>query len=303
MASPSSPTVLSRLTGRGEAVQFGVVLVERLAVARRLAQRSTKAGRAVAGDADEAGLLVEGTADGLADPEGGVGGELEATAPVELVDGVLEAEVALLDEVEQIHALGKGIAAGDTDHEAQVGADEPILGLGGGRHLVLEGHALLARGELLGGFATGLDDARQLTFVFGGEQSHLADVVQVESDGVIHVGYNRSFVRWIPTGSVPYGTLQRPAGSRTCHERDCRGELIGCVGRRRRGLSSETFVRKPTETVKSGVCGGQLTVTDLSSTSGVGFAEFSSGARKMVDRARVSRATTVRVTRDSSDEP
>ena len=86
--------------------------VERLAVAGRLAQRGAQAGRAVARDADEAGLLVEGPADGLADPEGGVGGELEAPAPVELVDGVLEAEVALLDEVEQVHALGAGGSGG-----------------------------------------------------------------------------------------------------------------------------------------------------------------------------------------------
>jgi hypothetical protein len=90
----------------GEAVQFGVAHVERLAVAAGLTQRGAQAGRTVAGDTDEAGLLVERTADGLADPEGGVGRELEATAPVELVDRVLEAEVALLDEVEQVHALG-----------------------------------------------------------------------------------------------------------------------------------------------------------------------------------------------------
>ncbi len=116
-------------------MQFGVVLVERLAVARGLTQGRTEAGRAVTRDADEAGLLVECPADGLADPEGGVGRELEATAPVELVDGVLEAEVALLDEVEQVHALGEGVAASDADHESEVGADEPILGVGGGAHL------------------------------------------------------------------------------------------------------------------------------------------------------------------------
>ena len=92
----------------GEAVEAGVLVVELVAVAGHLAQRGTEAGRAVAGEADEAGLLVEGPADGLADPEGGVGGELEALAPVELVDGVLEAEVALLDEVQQLHAGGSG---------------------------------------------------------------------------------------------------------------------------------------------------------------------------------------------------
>src|SRR4051794_15352422 len=42
--------------------------------------------------------------DRLADPPGGVGGELEALAPVELLDRVHQAEVALLDEVEQRQA-------------------------------------------------------------------------------------------------------------------------------------------------------------------------------------------------------
>ena len=108
-----------------------MLVVELVAVAGHLAQGGPEAGRAVAGEADEAGLLVEGPADGLADPERGVGGELEALAPVELVDGVLEAEVALLDEVEELHAGGQGVAAGDAHDEAEVGPDEPVLGLGG----------------------------------------------------------------------------------------------------------------------------------------------------------------------------
>ena len=167
-------------------MQLGVADVERLAVARCLAQRGAQAGRTIAGDADEAGLLVERPADGLADPERGVGGELEATAPVELVDGVLEAEVALLDEVEQVHALGERVAAGDGDHEAQVGADEAILGVGGGSDGGLQRGALLAVGEAFGGIAAGFDDARELALFLSVEEGHLADVVQVQSDGVIH---------------------------------------------------------------------------------------------------------------------
>ena len=103
---------------RGQPVQPGVLDVELFAVARGLAQRGAQAGRTVARQADEAGLLVEGPADGLADPERGVGGELEAAAPVELVDGVLEAEVALLDEVAEVHALGERVAPGDADRPA-----------------------------------------------------------------------------------------------------------------------------------------------------------------------------------------
>src|SRR3546814_13136540 len=71
---------------------------------------SSDLGGAVTGQADEGGLLVERTPDGLADPDRGVRGELEALAPVALVDRVLEAEVALLHEVEELHARGKGVA-------------------------------------------------------------------------------------------------------------------------------------------------------------------------------------------------
>src|SRR4051812_30094360 len=108
-----------------------VLVVELVAVARDLPQRGTQAGRTITGKANEAGLLVERPADGLTDPEGGVGGELEALAPIELVDRVLEAEVPFLDEVEQLHAGGQGVAARDAHHEAQVGADEAVFGDGG----------------------------------------------------------------------------------------------------------------------------------------------------------------------------
>ena len=174
-------------------MQLSVRLVERLTVARCLAQGGPQARRAVAGDPDQAGLLVERPADGLADPERGIGRELEATPPVELVDGVLEAEVALLDEVEQVHALGQRVTAGDGHDETEVGADEAVLGVSGGGDGVLQRHAALAVGQLLGGLAAGLDDARQLTLVFGSEQGDLADVVQVQANGVVHcVVINRS---------------------------------------------------------------------------------------------------------------
>ena len=46
----------------------------------------------------------------------------------------------------------------------------------------------------LGGLAALLDDARQLALVLGGEQGNLADVVQVQTDGVVHdAWYNRSW--------------------------------------------------------------------------------------------------------------
>ncbi len=57
--------------------------------------------------------------DGLADPPCCIRGELEAFTPVELFDGVHEAEVSFLDEIEE----GKTrclVLLCDGDHEAQV---------------------------------------------------------------------------------------------------------------------------------------------------------------------------------------
>ena len=164
-----------------------MLVVELVAVAGHLAQRGPEAGRAVAREPHEAGLLVEGPADGLADPERGVGGELEALAPVELVDGVLEAEVALLDQVEQLHARGQRVAAGDADDEAEVGPDEAVLGRGG---LASDGAAarrcrspasMAARGR-----HARLDDLGELALLLGGEQRHEPDLVEVLTDGIAH---------------------------------------------------------------------------------------------------------------------
>ena len=62
-------------------------------------------------DADRAGAVGDGAPDRLADPPRGVGRELEAAAMVELLDGAHEAEVALLDEIEQRQPAGL-VAAG-----------------------------------------------------------------------------------------------------------------------------------------------------------------------------------------------
>ena len=61
--------------------------------------------------------------DGLADPPGRVGRELEALGVVELLDRPDQAEVALLDQVEQRQAGGR-VGLGDRDDEAQVALDQ-----------------------------------------------------------------------------------------------------------------------------------------------------------------------------------
>src|SRR5690606_359941 len=77
--------------------------------------------------ADRAALVGYATTDGLADPPRGVGGELVAATVVELLDGSQQAEVALLDEVEQRQALTL-VALGDGDDQPEVGLDEALLG-------------------------------------------------------------------------------------------------------------------------------------------------------------------------------
>ena len=202
--------VRSSEVGRGEPVQLGGLGVELLALGAGGAEGGPEAGRAVAGEADEAGLLVEGPADGLADPEGGVGGELEALAPVELVDGVLEAEVALLDQVEELHARGQRVAAGDADDEAQVGPDEPVLGGGGVARRPCAARGRAARRRRWRAWAS-----RPFSMIWessrsscGVEEGHLADLVEVQADGIAH-GW-RSETPWCgPVIPPPCGRVCR----------------------------------------------------------------------------------------------
>ena len=89
-------------------------------------------------------------------------------------------------EVQEIHARRQGVPAGDADDEAEVGPDEPVLGLRGGRGGPAQVGALLAGGEALSGLAPGLDDAREFFLLVGSEQRHLADLVEVQADRIIH---------------------------------------------------------------------------------------------------------------------
>ena len=105
-------------------------------------------------DADGAGLIGDGAGDGLANPPGGVGRELVAAAVLELVDRLHEADVALLNEVEELQAA-VGVLLRDGDDEAQVGFDQLALGLLG-VHVALDHFALgaleLADGDAGVGF-------------------------------------------------------------------------------------------------------------------------------------------------------
>ena len=98
-------------------------------------------------DADRSRLVRQRARDRLPDPPGRVGRELEPAPPVELLDRADQAEVALLDQVEQRQAAPR-IALRDRHHQPQVRLDQRVLG----RHVVLldalgEAHLVLARDQ------------------------------------------------------------------------------------------------------------------------------------------------------------
>ena len=72
-------------------------------------------------------MVRHGALHGLADPPGRIRGELEAAAPVELLDRAIEAERSLLDQVEERHSQ-PAISLGDRDDEPQVRLDHAALG-------------------------------------------------------------------------------------------------------------------------------------------------------------------------------
>jgi len=80
----------------------------------------------VDGDADGARLVGDRPGDGLANPPCGVGAELEPLAVVELLHRADQAEVPLLDEVEEEHSA-PDVLLGDAHHKAQVGVDDLLL--------------------------------------------------------------------------------------------------------------------------------------------------------------------------------
>ena len=80
-------------------------------------------------NADRLGGVDQSPLDRLLDPVAGVGAEPCADGRVEPFDRPQQAEVAFLDQVLQAEPLA-GVAAGDVDHQPQVGADHPVAGRG-----------------------------------------------------------------------------------------------------------------------------------------------------------------------------
>ena len=115
----------------------------------------------VHGDADRARVVGDRALHRLADPPGRVGRELVAPAPVELLDRAVEAERALLDQVEERDAE-TAVALRDRDDEPQVRLD----------HLALRDQV------------AALDPLREDDLLRGGEQLVASDVGEEQLEAV-----------------------------------------------------------------------------------------------------------------------
>ena len=148
-------------------------------------------------EANRATRVGDTAGDRLTDPPRGVRGELEALAPVELLDGVHESEVALLDQVEQRETRGL-VLLGDRDDESQVRLDELTLGLfalacGAAQLTLLRRGEFAAGVELLDGLVACLDGLRESYLVVFREQRVLPDIGEVETDEVFVVSVDAVF--------------------------------------------------------------------------------------------------------------
>src|SRR5262244_111347 len=112
--------LFGKLLGRGLAAD----LVEHLA---RLTHDFADALHHVHGDANGARLVGDRARDRLPDPPRGIGRELVAAAILEFVDPLHQADIAFLDQVEELQAA-VGVFLGDGDDEAQVRLHHLLLG-------------------------------------------------------------------------------------------------------------------------------------------------------------------------------
>ena len=107
-------------------------------------------------DADGAALIGDGPGDGLPDPPCGVGGKLEAPVRLELFRCLHQAEVPLLNEVEEGQAP-PGVPLCHRDHEAEVRFAETAAGV----------------------LVPGLRGTGEGSLLLRGQQGHPADLLQI----------------------------------------------------------------------------------------------------------------------------
>ena len=105
-------------------------------------------------DADGAPLIRNGAGDGLTDPPGCIGGELEAPLRLKLFSSLHQAEVALLNEIQKRQST-PGVALGYRYHQPQVCLAQSAAGI------CIPGPGSLCQRHLLS----------------GGQQRHPADLL------------------------------------------------------------------------------------------------------------------------------
>ena len=128
------------------------------------------------GHPDRARLVGKRARDGLTDPPRGVGGELEATAIVELLGSSNEPDRSFLDQVEERQAL-ISVALRDRDDEPEVRLDH----------------------RLLGGVVGALDPLRELDLLRRGQERDAPDVLEEELE---RVGRDLTGFRLLPCGDL-----------------------------------------------------------------------------------------------------
>ncbi len=141
-------------------------------------------------EANGTGLVAETAGDGLADPPGRVGGELETLPPIELLHRPDQPQVAFLNEIEEIEPA-TGISLGDRNDQAQIAADEGHLGFLTVVDQPEQPRPLVRSERRLGlqlvlGLAAALHGARQPNLVLCVQQSMGRDLLEVDAHRVVH---------------------------------------------------------------------------------------------------------------------
>ena len=148
-------------------------------------------------NADGARLIGDGTADGLADPPGGVGAESESQRMVELLHRAQQADISFLNQVLEVQAAAV-VPFGDADNQAQIAFGQQILRqfaiggfyfkfgefIRGQRSGWLVSRLFAVGGRLPEAFIrlqTDLDPFGQRGLLFGGQQIMAADLAQVHT--------------------------------------------------------------------------------------------------------------------------
>src|SRR2546426_5855610 len=150
-------------------------------------------------NANRARLIGDSTSDGLADPPGRVRAKLVTLGVIEFLDCPDQADIALLDQVQQAHPT-TNILFRYTDNQAQVCFGQAALGF----LTIVDVATVRHRLETLG--LTALHALCQFDFFLCREQRDTANLAQVHAHGIVQAtlqvsNYNaKAIVQLVPLG-------------------------------------------------------------------------------------------------------